>query len=140
MFEFTEGNECFWPVRLPRVNDEGEVETCEVLIRYRIYTRAELAVQRIDAARDAARHVLEVAAQSGDAEKVEEALQSLQAAYDARLVEVRDRITGWKRITRNDEPIAFSAEVLDRLLENQARFEALRNGLYEASKGARAKN
>lgn len=140
MFEFTEGNECFWPVGLPRVNDAGEVETCQVLIRYRIYTRTELAQQRRDTVREAAKRYQDAGTNHGDASRVEQALAELDAAHAARASEVRDRVTGWKGIARGGEEIGFDLGVLDHLLDNEARFEALRDGLYEASRGARAKN
>jgi hypothetical protein len=140
MFEFTEGNECFWPVKLPRRTEAGEIELCEVLVRYRIFTRKELAAKRNDAAKRVSQQLAD-AIQAVDGQVARETALDELAQIDATTeAEVRERITGWKGITRNGEEMPFSADVLDLLLTDQARYEALRDGLYEASRGARAKN
>ena len=139
MFDLIEGDVCYWPVKLPRVNAEGEVEEVEVRILYRRYTRAELREQR-NAAADRATRALGDAMRENDNQARTEALDELRAIDAATEADVRARIIGWKDITRKGEAVPFSTEALDQLLAYEERYQALRNGLYEASRAARAKN
>lgn len=139
MFDLIEGDECYWPVQLPRVNAEGEVEDVQVLILYRRYTRAELRAIRTDAA-ERATQALSDAMRAGDPAQRQASLDELQRVDAATEADVRSRILGWKGIDYQGQPAPFSAELRDRLLAHEERYAALRNGLYEASRVARAKN
>lgn len=141
MFDRAQQGECFWPVKLPKRTEAGGIEDVEVLVRYRIFTRSELQARR-QALTEAAER-LAAARSAGDADALQGFLadQDRVQAQDER--ELRERIVGWKGIVVSEESgeeLPFSEADRDWLLDDEPRFLALRKGLYEASRGAVAKN
>jgi hypothetical protein len=139
MFEFVRNNDCFWPVELPKRQDDGSILPVRVLIKFRLFTRSELIKKR-----DAITAVAEqlAAARAGAApDQVLASLRAQEAMHEDQDAEVRDRIVGWRDIVDLDgNAVPFDTDTLEWLLDDEPRFEALRKGLYEASRGAVAKN
>lgn len=141
MFDRAQQGECFWPVKLPKRTEAGGIEEVEVLVRYRIFTRSELKARRAQLTESAER--LAQARSAGDMAALQGFMgdQEQMQAQDEQ--ELRERIVGWKGIlvsADSDAELPFTEADRDWLLDDEPRFLALRKGLYEASRGAVAKN
>lgn len=154
MLKLSPTNEVWWRIDVPDRDDNGELVAQPVRFRLRIYTRTELkarAAARIDAAGNALAEAMRAMLSAKSQDDVAAAREAIDAAGQ-RLAEddqvqaddLRARIVGWNAddITGEEDgqPVEFSEQLRDALLADEARFEALRAGLLEASRGARAKN
>lgn len=141
MFDRAQQGECFWPVKLPRRTEAGGIEEVDVLIRYRIFTRSELRARRRQITEAAER--LAAAKQGGEVEGLPTFITRQEEIESQDESELRERILGWRGIlvsAESGEELPFSEADREWLLDDDARFLALRKGLYEASRGAVAKN
>lgn len=141
MFDRAQQGECFWPVKLPKRTEAGGIEEVEVLVRYRIFTRSELRARRRQIT-DAAEK-LAAAKDSGEMEVLPTFITRQEQMESQDEDELRERIVGWKGIlvsAESGEELPFSEADREWLLDDEPRFQALRRGLYEASRGAIAKN
>lgn len=111
MFKLAEQNQVRWPVTVQVPQDGGTVRDVEIGIDYRLLTKAEAA--------------------------------SIKNMPDA-LAETRmlDHVVGWDdRVVDTDgKPVPFSRDNLLALLEYDFVARAVVLGLYQASRGAPAKN
>lgn len=154
MFTLAKNGIVWWRIDVPDRDDDGELVERPVRFQLLIRTRAELRQQRLDRMRDGATALGEAMQQltrARTAADVESATAAVQAAVDriadtdaAAADDLAQRIVGWNAedITDADtgKPVAFTPELRDALLADEARYKALRRGLQEASEGARRKN
>lgn len=141
MFRRAQRNEVFWPVVLPDRQPDGTTQQTEIQVCFRIFTRAELKARKDRLQASAARVANARAARAVD--ELESALADMKAINDADEAELRARIVDWKGVIVSEEdpsPLPFSPEDRDWLLTDEARYQALLRALYEASRGAVAKN
>jgi hypothetical protein len=126
-----------WPVQLPQPDGSGERAT--IFVSYAILTREEL---RDEQRRYAAAYRGAVAALGAEPDQA--TLDRLESEGDARdaaaLDMLRTRIKGWSGIEDDDGPVAFAADKLDALLAYELYAQPLLTGLFDASRGALAKN
>lgn len=110
MFKLAEKNEVLWPVTVPVPQDGGTVTEVEIQIRYKLLTRSRM-----------------------------DELPRLPAKeQDGALL---DHITGWEGVQATDgKDVPFSRDNLIALLDIGPVQRAVVRGLYEASRGAPAKN
>ncbi len=111
MFKLAEQNQVRWPVTVQIPQDGGTVRDVEIGIDYRLLTKQQ------------AREI--------------KALDDDQA--ESRLV---DHVVGWddRVVDTAGQPVPFSRENLELLLEYDFIARAIVLGLYQASRGAPAKN
>lgn len=142
MFRTANLGRVWWPVELPQFADDGTTTLATVLICYRVFTRAELKARRAEVDDAIGTPLREAAAAGTEVSQWAEVQRRLDVQEEADLAELRARIVDWKRVVvdATDEPVPFSAELRDQLLELKPYFKALRAGLQEASDGARTKN
>lgn len=153
MIRLAADNTVWWRVNVPDRNDDGEIVEQPVRFRFRIYTRKELkekALARANAGAVATAEAMRKLVGQRTREEIDAALAEAEAAIarmgdDEELAaqELRDRIIGWRPedITDQDgQSVSFSEQLRDALLADEARYQALRRGLLEASRGARPKN
>jgi hypothetical protein len=147
-----------WRIDMPDRDDNGELVMAPVVFLLRIYTRKELrdraharVASAIKAMGEAMARLVAVRPEQADAEdELRAAALAADAAavavYDAENVEMDDlvsRIVGWRKgITdaATGAEVPFSETLRDALLADEARYQAVREGLLEASHGARRKN
>jgi len=119
MFKLARRNEVLWPVIIQVPVDHG-TSPVEIDIRYRLLSRSE------------ARTLEERTRTDGT---------DAFSALDALDTELASRITGWDRVGDEDgKPAPFSPEALRALLDLPYAYTAIRDGLFNASNGALAKN
>lgn len=154
MFKLATNNEVWWRIDLPDRDGNGEVVMVPVRFRLRIYTRQEMQARKLNRIREGAAALADAMTaltQSATPEAVETAHTAVIAAVDAirstdndDVAELADRICGWNPADVVDAetgaPVEFTTALRDALLSDEARFKALRDGLLEASRGARSKN
>lgn len=128
MFKFAKIREVLWPVTLsiPRDDGSGEVDNVSIKVRYKLLDRSEMA------------DLMRQAVKSG------ENITALEIADDMALSD-RDlcsRITGWEGVVDADsgEPIQYSPENAAALININYVRAAIDASLWEASRGAPAKN
>lgn len=148
MFQLAENNIVWWRVDMPGRNPEGELDTAPVRLRLRIYTRAELRERQLERMRGSLHPLtdaLDKLVNSADAEQLRAATTDVQARVDAFMQEsdaadadVRGRLVGWR--AEDMGGIEFDESWRDKLLDDEPRFNAIREALDEASRGVRAKN
>lgn len=147
-----------WRIDMPDRDDNGELVMAPVVFLLRIYTRKELrdrAHEKVAAAlsglSDAMQRLVGIRPDDpGAGEQVQAALrdantaaEAVRGAEDVELSDLAARIVGWRKgITNGDTgaEVPYSEPVRDALLADEARYQALREGLLEASHGARRKN
>ncbi|MGE0289688.1 MAG: hypothetical protein AB7I42_25640 [Bradyrhizobium sp.] len=137
MFKFARKREVLWPVTVlvPLDDGSGQVAEMEIRIRYRLLTSTEL--------NDRAREELEVALSAGvEGGAVDGMLAQLSPdRINKAMEDLKGRITGWEGLADEaGEPLAFTPENLDGVLEIPYLRTAIHRGLVEASQGAPAKN
>lgn len=142
MFELARENKCWWPVDLPTTDDQGEVVNHRVRVLYRLLTRKQLARDRNTLATDMLKASGRVDAEGeGDRRNVGQVLEDLAARDEGREQRLREHVCDIRDIVDQDgNAVPFGPEVLAALMEREAWFEALHEGLYRASAGARPKN
>lgn len=144
----TLGNVAWWRVDMPDRNEDGELVTVPVRMKFRLYTRHELREQFTQQAQGFAQR-LQTAQQALAAAETTEAVQAAGAdmgsAVDTLLEaegkqdrEVADRVIDWRAEDVSGE--AFTPDLLAQLLSDQARFRAVSQALLDASNGAPRKN
>lgn len=144
-----------WPVDLPDLDNvdvaTGEVPTVRVPVEYQIYTRTELRDRRNQALGNVAASVHGITSRLQAGEKfdvnaeLDAEFKKQAEAEDASVAELRSRIKGWGLRFKLDDgsdggEVPCTPEYLDAVLEQTPWYEALRDGLTAASRGARAKN
>lgn len=134
MFELARERKVWWPVDLPNgIDEDDNVRTARVLVLFRIFTRKELSRTRLQLAEQ----MLTPKGRAVEEDPIE-ALAKREAETEQAL---RDRVLDWKRIVDEDgQAVPFGQEVLDVLIEHDGCYQALLQGLHEASRGAKAKN
>lgn len=154
MFKFAANHDVWWRIDLPDRDDNGEIVAVPVRFRLRIYTRAEMQARKLDRIRAGANalgEAMTALTQAATPEDVTVATAAVSAAIEAITetdraldAELADRIVGWNAADVTDAdtatPIEFTPQLRDALLADDARYRALRDGLQEASRGARSKN
>ncbi|HZP85866.1 MAG TPA: hypothetical protein VFB54_03535 [Burkholderiales bacterium] len=137
-FRFAPKGEIWWPVKVPTIDEDGNVGEGSFLVLYKIFTRAERKARKKKLA-------IALAAQSKKIESVQD-FESLvnQAEADEKLAEAEliDRVRGWKGAIDDatGEDIQFSKTNLKRFLEVEVLHDRLAKGLDEASRLGGAKN
>lgn len=128
MFKYAKIREVLWPVTLsiPRDDGSGEVDNVSIKVRFKLLDRSEMA---------------ELMTRAGE---YSESITAAQIADDMALSD-RDlcsRITGWEGVVDADsgEPIPYSPENAAALININYVRAAIDAGLWEASRGAPAKN
>lgn len=127
MFKLAKQREVLWPVTIdvPAEDGSGAVKPVQIKIRYKLLSRTEM------------REAIEVAKQQAAAggEMTEE-----QARADGEWLAAR--ITGWEDVVDAETggPAEFSAEALAALLDVPYVAQPVASGLWDASRGAPAKN
>lgn len=153
MIRLAASNVVWWRVDVPDRDDNGELVEQPVRFRMRIFTREELRERALARARRGAADVGAAMRRLVDA-RSSEAVTASMADADAAIArmgedeqvaleELRERVLGWNPEDvrdQHDQPVAFTPALLDALLDDEARFQALRAGLLAASRGARPKN
>lgn len=110
MFKLAQQNEVLWPVTVQVPQDGGTTKAVEISVRYRLLTKTD--ARDMKAMDDAAS---------------EQALLS--------------HITGWEGVAdMAGNPVPFTPDNLAALVEHDYVARAIVLGLYQASKGAPAKN
>lgn len=141
MFRRAQRNEVFWPVVLPDRQPDGTTQQTEIQVCFRIFNRAEFKARKERLQAIAAR--MAEARVARDLPAIQASLAEMKAMQDDDEAELRDRLVDWKGVIVSEEdpsPLAFSPEDRDWLLSDEARYQILRSALYEASRGAVAKN
>lgn len=148
MFGLANEGKIWARVEIPDRNEEGEIVLVPVRLLLRPYTRAELREQRMVGMRAHLQPVLESldrlsSAEGEDAVRtasadVRSAIDSYEAAEIASDRDIASRVCGWRAEDVGGE--AFAPDLLAALLADEARFQAIRAGLLDASRGARRKN
>src|SRR5690606_20774406 len=153
VIRLTADNVVWWRVDVPDRDDNGELVEQPVRFRLRIFTRDELRERALARARRGATDVgaaMRRLIDSRSSEAVTASMADADAAIarmgedeQVALEELRERVLDWNPEDvrdQNDQPVAFTSALLDALLADEARFQALRAGLLAASRGARPKN
>lgn len=121
MFKFARERVVSWPVTLS-VPQDGGPQKVEVRVRYRLMTRSEM---------DTVVRRLREQADDGSPLAVGDTIDAL----------LEERIVGWGGIEgESGELLEFNAENLKAMLDVPFLREAFESGLYQASRGALAKN
>lgn len=122
MFRFAKNREVMWPVTINVPADGGGVIEVKISVRYKLLTRAEM------------REAVGAAQKAGGNATAEDMRKD-----DAWLAE---RITGWEDVVDDStgDPLAFTPDNLAALLNEPYVAAAIGAGLWEASRGAAAKN
>lgn len=127
MFKLAKQREVLWPVTIEVPDDGGSgvVTPVQIKVRYKLLSRTEMR-ESIELARKQA---------DGAAPMSEEAVRADDAWFAAR-------VTGWEDVVDADSgaAIAFSGEALAAMMDVPYVAKALVAGLWEASRGAAAKN
>lgn len=146
MFKEAETGVVYWPVIMLASNANSELREVTVHVGYKIFERAELhAAQRaaMDRAAETARKLSASGGRSVD--EIMTAVSANDDAADADHVMLMERVVGWRAGTDAETGAAielaeFSKAALSKALSREYLFNALRNGLYHASRGAVQKN
>lgn len=127
MFKLAKQREVLWPVTInvPAEDGSGAVTPVQIKVRYKLLSRTEI------------REAIDVAKQQ--AEKGGEMTEEQVRADDEWLAA---RITGWEDVVdaETGAPVEFSAEALAALMAVPYVTPGLAKGLWDASRGAPAKN
>ena len=118
MFKFAKKREVLWPVTIMVPVDDGKTAEQQFTVRFRLMTKSEMT--------DAL------------AETVDEDMSKVFAAQDARLV---DHVVGWSGLVdETGDELPFTSSALNALLDVPYVRSAIEGALWEASRGAPAKN
>lgn len=122
MFRFAKSREVLWPVTINVPVDGGGVSEAKIRVRYKLLSRTEMR-EAVNIARKA------------DGNATEEQVKQDEAW-------LADRITGWEDVVDDatGDALAFTPDNLAALLEESYVAAAISAGLWEASRGAAAKN
>lgn len=144
----TLGNIAWWRVDMPDRNEDGELVSVPVRLKLKLFTRTELRerqARRLENGVTRLGKALDSAAGAQQPDALQRAAAEMQAATEAFLqeealteTELAERILGWRAEDVSGE--AFTPELRDNLLSDQARFNACLLALEAASIGAPRKN
>lgn len=139
MFRYADMGAVFWPVTLRQANDAGEVVEVTVHLAYKLLPRKTL--------REREKRGLVAAAEKLQNVTGRPATEDLIAAFDATVEREEGdvalllaHVSDWRGFADGDEPLAFSPERLEALLEYDVYFKPIMAGLHEASRSGPAKN
>lgn len=139
MFRLAHTGVVRWPVELLDVDDQGDPISTTVRVSYRILTRAEqrqYEQARYDQLSSQLLGKLKAGAEREDLRAIQVQAETLQAEDLALL---RERVVGWAADDVQDQegqPVPFSAEALEPLMQFECHYRALFQGLLEASRAA----
>lgn len=149
-FRFAANRVIYWPVELPPrdlASTSGENKPQRVRVLYHLLKREELRERELRTVTTLATRLRTVIAKGGTAEEVGKIAEDFEREGMAEVDELVQRIKGWADGDVAVEGDAGASEVLPYsdanlrlILTDEAVFRAFRAGLYDASRGAVAKN
>lgn len=140
MFKFAPKGLVNWPVKLATRN-EGELVEHSAMFLFRVLTRSELQAEIARRLVPAANALVEAMRQAKSGEDASDVITRAMREMEEGDKLLRERVVGWRDIVdESGEPIPFSLETLNAMLEDPLLYGAIKQGLMDASNGAVAKN
>lgn len=138
MFRFADKDQVLWPVELRQLDENGTEEAVTVFLRYQLLPREQLREREKQAlARMAGHKGASLDDLTGLIEMAEAAAER-EAGDTALLLK---HVRGWKGLVdADDEPLDFSADRLQAMLEFDVYFKPIMAGLHAASRHGPSKN
>lgn len=145
MFKEAESGVVYWPVPMLASDANNELKEVSVHVGYRVFTRTELAAKQSEMIKRATDTAAQLGSLGKGVDEVMASIENNRHAADADHAVLMERVVGWRAGADAEtgaqiELQPFSEAALRAALDREWLFNAMRNGLYQASRGAVQKN